>query len=126
MKQEERNFMTKDDEQTVIRPWGYFTNLAEQKNYLVKVIHVNAGQQLSVQSHNYRSEHWLVTKGVAKVLLGDNEFNLSVGESIDIPVKAIHSLQNPSENPIEIIEVQLGEILSEDDITRYKDIYGRA
>ncbi len=117
--------MTKDDEQTVIRPWGYFTNLAVQENYLVKVIHVNAGQQLSVQSHNYRSEHWLVTKGIAKVLLGENELNLSVGESIDIPVKAIHSLQNPSEKPIEIIEVQLGECLSEDDIVRYKDIYGR-
>lgn len=110
---------------TVYRPWGFYTVIAEGKGFQTKIIHVNTGQKLSVQSHNHRSEHWVVLSGTAKVVLEGNDHILSPGHSVDIPVKAIHSLQNPYETPLEIIEVQKGDILSEDDIIRYEDIYGR-
>lgn len=111
---------------TVYRPWGFYTVIAQNKGFLTKIIHVNTGQRLSVQSHNHRSEHWVVLSGKAKVVLEGKEHILSAGHSIDIPLKAIHSLQNPYEEELEIIEVQLGELLIEDDIVRYEDIYGRA
>ena len=110
---------------TVYRPWGFYTVIAEGKGFQTKLIHVNRGQKLSVQSHNYRSEHWVVLSGMAKVVLEGKEHILSPGHSIDIGVRAIHSLQNPFEEDIEIIEVQKGDILSEDDIIRYEDMYGR-
>lgn len=110
---------------TVYRPWGFYTVLAQGSGFLTKMIHVNAGQKLSVQSHNHRSEHWVVLSGEAKVLLEGEEHILPTGRSIDIPLNAIHSLQNPSEEDLEIIEVQLGELLIEDDIVRYEDMYGR-
>lgn len=110
---------------TVYRPWGFYTVLAQGKGFLTKIIHVNSGQRLSVQSHNHRSEHWVVLSGVAKVMLESEEHTLNTGYSIDIPLKAIHSLQNPYEEDLEIIEVQLGDLLIEEDIVRYEDIYGR-
>lgn len=110
---------------TVYRPWGFYTILAQGKGFLTKLIHVNTGQRLSVQSHNHRSEHWVVLSGRAKVVLEGKDHILSTGYSIDIPLKAIHSLQNPYEEELEIIEVQLGDLLMEDDIVRYEDIYGR-
>lgn len=113
-------------ENTVTRPWGYFTNLKSGEGFLVKIIHVNPAQRLSVQSHNHRSEHWVCVKGECTVILDKRTLTINEGESIDIPQKAIHSLQNHTEQPIEIIEIQRGEILSEDDIIRYEDIYGRA
>lgn len=110
---------------TVYRPWGFYTVIAQGKGFLTKIIHVNTGQKLSVQSHNQRSEHWVVLSGNAKVVLEGKEHILSSGHSIDIPLKAIHSLQNPYEEELEIIEVQLGGLLIEDDIVRYEDMYGR-
>lgn len=110
---------------TVYRPWGFYTVLAQGKGFLTKLIHVNSGQRLSVQSHNHRSEHWVVLSGKAKVILEGKEQILCAGYSIDIPLKAIHSLQNPYDDELEIIEVQLGDLLIEDDIIRYEDIYGR-
>ena len=110
---------------TVYRPWGFYTVIAEGKGFQTKLIHVNQGQKLSVQSHNHRSEHWVVLSGMAKVVLEGQDHILSPGHSIDIAVKAIHSLQNPYEGDLEIIEIQKGDILSEDDIIRYEDIYGR-
>lgn len=110
---------------TVYRPWGFYTVLAQNKGFLTKLIHVNTDQRLSVQSHNHRSEHWVVLSGMAKVVLEGKEHILSPGHSIDIPLKAIHSLQNPYEDELEIIEIQLGELLIEEDIVRYEDIYGR-
>ncbi len=110
---------------TVYRPWGFYTVLGQGKGFLTKLIHVNTGQKLSVQSHNHRSEHWVVLSGTAKVILENEEHILPPGKSLDIPVKSIHSLQNPYEEELEIIEVQLGELLVEDDIVRYEDIYGR-
>lgn len=110
---------------TVYRPWGYYTVLAEGKGFLTKMIQVNSGQKLSVQSHNHRSEHWVVLEGKAKVLLEGKEHILSPGHSIDIDVKEIHSLQNPYEETLKIIEVQKGDLLIEEDIVRYEDMYGR-
>ena len=110
---------------TVYRPWGFYTVIAEGKGFQTKLIHVNVGQKLSVQSHNHRSEHWVVLSGMAKVVLEGKDHILSPGHSIDIGVKAIHSLQNPFDQDLEIIEIQKGDILSEDDIIRYEDIYGR-
>ncbi len=110
---------------TVYRPWGYYTVLAEGKGFLTKMIQVNPGQKLSVQSHNYRSEHWVVLEGMAKVLLEGKEHILSPGHSIDIDIKEIHSLQNPYDDVLKIIEVQKGDMLVEEDIVRYEDIYGR-
>lgn len=116
----------KNTQNSVTRPWGYFTNLTEGQRFLVKIIHVNPAERLSVQSHNHRSEHWVCVKGECTVLLNNKTITLKEGQSIDIPQKAVHSLQNNTAADIEIIEIQRGDILSEDDIIRYEDIYGRA
>lgn len=110
---------------TVYRPWGFYTVIAQGEGFMTKIIHVNPGQKLSVQSHNYRSEHWVVLSGTAKVILEAKELILSPGHSVDIPLKAIHSLQNPYKEDLEIIEVQKGDPLIEEDIIRYEDMYGR-
>lgn len=110
---------------TVYRPWGFYTVIAQGQGFLTKIIHVNQGQKLSVQSHNFRSEHWVVLSGTAKVVLEGKELILSPGHSIDIPLKAIHSLQNPYSEDVEVIEVQKGDPLIEEDIIRYEDMYGR-
>ena len=110
---------------TVYRPWGYYTVLGEGKGFLTKMIQVNPGQKLSVQSHNHRSEHWVVLEGTAKVVLEGKEHILSPGHSVDIAVKEIHSLQNPYNEVLKIVEVQKGDILIEEDIVRYEDMYGR-
>ena len=110
---------------TVFRPWGWYTCLAEGDGYLTKVICVSPKQKLSIQSHNHRSEHWVVLEGRAKVILNNEDKYLEAGQSIDIPLKAIHSLQNPYDTDLKIIEVQKGDYISEDDIIRYEDVYGR-
>lgn len=110
---------------TVYRPWGYYTVLNQGEGYLTKMICVSRKGQLSLQSHNFRSEHWVVLSGIARVTLDDKVFMLKAGSSIDIPVKAIHSLANPYDSELKIIEVQKGDKLVEEDIIRYKDIYGR-
>ncbi len=110
---------------TVYRPWGFYTVIAQGEGFLTKIIHVNPGQKLSLQSHNFRSEHWVVLSGTAKVVLGDKELTLPSGHSVDIPLKAIHSLQNPYSEAVEVIEVQKGDPLIEEDIIRYEDMYGR-
>ncbi len=110
---------------TVYRPWGFYTVIAQGKGFITKIIHVNQGQKLSVQSHNHRSEHWVVLSGTALIKLDSEEHILKPGHSVDIPVKAIHSLQNPYNEDLEIIEVQKGDILLEEDIIRYEDMYGR-
>lgn len=110
---------------TVYRPWGFYTVIAQGQGFMTKIIHVNPGQKLSLQSHNFRSEHWVILSGTAKVVLEAKELTLSPGHSVDIPLKAIHSLQNPYEEHLEIIEVQKGDPLIEEDIIRYEDMYGR-
>ncbi len=111
---------------TVYRPWGFYTVIAQGEGFLSKIIHVNPKQRLSLQSHNHRSEHWVVLSGTAMVVLDSKELILNPGHSVDIPLKAIHSLQNPYDEAVEVIEVQKGDLLIEEDIIRYEDIYGRA
>jgi mannose-1-phosphate guanylyltransferase/mannose-6-phosphate isomerase len=110
---------------TMFRPWGYYTCMNSGEGYLTKTICVMPKQKLSLQSHNHRSEHWVVLEGTALVILEDKEYIINAGDSIDIPLKAKHSLQNPYDNELKIIEVQKGNYISEDDIIRYNDIYGR-
>ena len=110
---------------TVYRPWGYFTCMNSGKGYLTKTICVMPGEKLSVQSHEHRSEHWVVLEGRALVLKDDKQYNIDAGGSIDIPIGVKHSLQNPYDTELKIIEVQKGDYLSEDDIIRYEDCYGR-
>ena len=110
---------------TVFRPWGYYTCMNSGKGYLTKTICVLPQQKLSIQSHNHRSEHWVVLEGRALVIKDDKEHYLNAGDSIDIPLQAKHSLQNPYDEELKIIEVQKGDYISEDDIIRYEDCYGR-
>ena len=110
---------------TVYRPWGSFTVLEDRDHYKMKRITVNPGKRLSLQSHQYRSEHWLVVKGQALVTLDEVEKPLQEGEAVFIPAKARHRLKNTGKTLLEIIEVQRGTYFGEDDIIRYDDDYGR-
>lgn len=110
---------------TVFRPWGYYTCMNSGHGYLTKTICVMPKHKLSVQSHNHRSEHWVVLEGTALVLKDGKEYNVYAGDSIDIPLGAKHSLQNPYDKELKIIEIQKGDYISEDDIIRYEDCYGR-
>jgi len=107
------------------RPWGSYTILQKEANYLVKRIEVLPGESLSLQSHNHRSEHWTVVSGVAQVQIEETLQTLQTNQSIEIPKGAKHRLANLDESSLIIIEVQLGDKLDEDDITRYEDKYGR-
>ncbi|MBU3739944.1 MAG: mannose-6-phosphate isomerase [Rhodoferax sp.] len=108
------------------RPWGWYETLAEMPGAKVKRIRVEAGQQLSLQKHHQRAEHWVVTQGVARVTLGQDVRDLQVGEHIDIAVGAVHRLASPGPDATEIVEVQFGSYLGEDDIVRLQDDYGRS
>lgn len=110
---------------TVIRPWGSYTLLEKGDRYKIKRIVVNPGAKLSMQMHYHRSEHWVVVSGTAKVIKGDEEFFVNPNESTYIPMETKHRLENPGKIPLQIIEVQNGEYLEEDDIVRFDDDYGR-
>jgi mannose-1-phosphate guanylyltransferase/mannose-6-phosphate isomerase len=107
------------------RPWGSFMVLEEGPRYKIKRIVVNPAERLSLQMHYHRSEHWVVVKGTAKVLIGDKELLVHENESVYVPKSTIHRLENPGKVSLEIIEVQNGEYLGEDDIIRTDDRYGR-
>lgn len=111
---------------TVHRPWGSYTVLEEGPRYKVKRVTVRPGGRLSVQMHHRRSEHWVVTAGTARVTCNDRVFDLQVNESTAIPLGAAHRLENPGTAPLDIIEVQCGDYVGEDDIVRLADDYGRA
>ncbi len=111
---------------TVYRPWGCYTVLGEGPGYKLKKITVTPGQTLSLQLHHHRSEHWIVIGGTAKVTIGEQEQIVQENESVFVPVATKHRLNNPGKIPLEIIEVQNGKYLGEDDIVRFDDIYGRA
>jgi mannose-6-phosphate isomerase-like protein (cupin superfamily) len=110
---------------TVHRPWGSYTVLEEAPGYKVKRVTVKPGGRLSLQLHHKRSEHWVVTSGIARVTRGDEVFELTVGQSTAIPVETPHRLENPGSETLHIIEVQNGPYLGEDDIVRFQDDYGR-
>ena len=107
------------------RPWGFYRTIAIDSGYQVKEISVNPGAKLSLQSHQHRAEHWVVAKGEAIVTNGEETKAYSVNQAIYIPKKAKHRLANESDEPVIIVEVQIGEYLGEDDIVRYDDIYNR-
>ena len=107
------------------RPWGSFTVLDEGEGFKVKRISVNPGHKLSLQYHHHRSEHWTVVQGEASVTLGEDIKQLKINESIYIPLKEKHALANEGEELMQLIEVQVGNYLGEDDIVRLEDRYGR-
>ncbi|MDP2561111.1 mannose-1-phosphate guanylyltransferase/mannose-6-phosphate isomerase [Psychrobium sp. 1_MG-2023] len=109
----------------VYRPWGKYDAIDNGERYQVKHITVKPGAKLSVQMHHHRAEHWIVVSGAALVTNGDEQFMLSENESTYIPIGTIHALENPGKIPLELIEVQSGSYLGEDDIVRFEDIYGR-
>ena len=110
---------------TTYRPWGSYTILEESERYKIKRIVVNPGARLSLQMHYHRSEHWVVVRGAAKVTIGDQEVFIHENESAYVPKSTLHRLENPGKVPLEMIEVQNGEYVGEDDIVRVDDVYGR-
>lgn len=121
----ERGKSEVDAHLTTRRPWGSYTVLEEAKRYKIKRICVQPLAKLSLQLHYHRSEHWIVVTGTAKVTINDKEMIVHEGESIFVPKSAIHRMENPGKVDLEMIEVQVGEYLGEDDIVRLEDIYGR-
>jgi len=119
-KREEKNLHRK-----VSRPWGWYDSIDEDSRFKVKRIHVKPGASLSLQMHHHRAEHWIVVKGVAKITNGDQELTLTENQSTYIPQGQTHRLENPGRVPLELIEVQSGSYLGEDDIVRFEDSYGR-
>lgn len=111
--------------QMVLRPWGSYTVLEDAADCKVKRLVVNPGQVLSLQMHYKRTEHWTVVKGTAKVTVGEQEMLLSANQSVEIPVETKHRLENTTDEPIALIEVQCGSYFGEDDIVRFEDRYGR-
>jgi mannose-1-phosphate guanylyltransferase/mannose-6-phosphate isomerase len=119
-RREEKNLHRK-----VSRPWGWYDSVDEGERFKVKRIQVKPGASLSLQMHHHRAEHWIVVKGVAEVTNGDQLITLHENQSTYIPQGQTHRLANPGTEPLEIIEVQSGGYLGEDDIVRFEDTYGR-
>lgn len=107
------------------RPWGWYDSIDNGDRFQVKRIMVNPGASLSLQLHHHRAEHWVVVRGTAKVTRGEETYLVSENQSTFIPLGVTHRLENPGKLPLEIIEIQSGSYLSEDDIVRFEDIYGR-
>ena len=120
-KREEKNLHRK-----VARPWGWYDSVDEGERFKVKRIQVKPGASLSLQMHHHRAEHWIVVKGTAEITNGDQVLLLSENQSTYIPQGQTHRLSNPGKTPLEIIEVQSGSYLGEDDIVRFEDTYGRS
>jgi mannose-1-phosphate guanylyltransferase/mannose-6-phosphate isomerase len=108
-----------------VRPWGKFEVLRDSKDYKLKTMSVEPGQQNSYQSHTKRAEHWIVVKGVGEIILNDETIHVKAGSHIYVPIGAKHRIRNTSAGPLEFIEIQLGTYFGEDDITRYQDDYER-
>jgi len=109
----------------IYRPWGYYQDVDSAPRYRVKRIVVKPGSKLSLQKHFHRSEHWVVVRGTAEITLGDDVRSVHENESVYIPIGSIHRLANPGKIPLELIEVQVGSYLGDDDIVRLDDLYGR-
>lgn len=108
------------------RPWDWFESLVVGDRFQVKRIGVKPGASLSLQSHNHRSEHWVVVEGMAKVTIGEEIKLVSEGQSVYVPLGDIHRLENPGMLPMVLIAIQLGAYLGQDDIQRYEDVYDRS
>ncbi len=122
---ERENFEEIKVNKKVHRPWGHFTSLIKEENWQVKRLRINPNESLSLQMHNFRAENWIVVKGIAKVQIDEKICFLNPNESIYIPKGVKHRLSNTEKTPLEIIEVQIGTYLGEDDIIRFKDKYKR-
>jgi mannose-1-phosphate guanylyltransferase/mannose-6-phosphate isomerase len=109
----------------VHRPWGWYDSIDDGPRFQVKRIMVKPGASLSLQMHHHRAEHWIVVKGTAEVTVGDRKILLTENQSTYIPLGEVHRLANPGKVPLEIVEVQSGSYLGEDDIVRFDDTYGR-
>ena len=109
----------------VKKPWGSYEIMHDGEKYAVKKIIVNPGGQLSLQSHQHRSEHWLIAEGIAEVIINDEIFNLKENQHIFVPQGAKHRLTNIGEKNLVVVEMWYGDNLDENDIIRYKDIYNR-
>jgi len=109
----------------VHRPWGWYDSIDEGGRFKVKRIQVKPGASLSLQKHHHRAEHWIVVKGTAEITNGEKKLTLTENQSTYIPLGEVHRLANPGSIPLEIIEVQSGSYLGEDDIVRFEDHYGR-
>jgi mannose-6-phosphate isomerase-like protein (cupin superfamily) len=107
------------------RPWGWYETVSEVPGNKIKRIHVLPGQQISLQKHRQRHEHWVVVLGSAHITVGTQVLTLALGGHIDIAVGEVHRLTNLTTEPVEIVEVQFGDYLGEDDIVRLSDDYGR-
>ena len=115
-----------DQHRKIFRPWGYYDSIDRGEGFQVKRILVNPGQKLSLQKHNHRSEHWVVVKGKAQVTCGEKTFQLIENQSTYVSLGKVHRLENIEDTPLEIIEIQTGSYLGEDDIIRIDDDYERA
>ena len=109
----------------IYRPWGYYQGVDNGTRYQVKRIVVKPGARLSLQKHFHRAEHWVVVNGTAAVTVGEDVRTVHENESVYIPIGGVHRLANPGKIPLELIEVQVGSYLGEDDIVRIEDAYGR-
>jgi len=109
----------------VYRPWGHYDSVDNGERHQTKRILVKPGAKLSLQKHHHRAEHWIIVKGTALVTKGDQQILLAENESIYIPLGTVHCLENPGVIPLEMVEVQSGSYLGEDDIVRFQDQYGR-
>jgi mannose-6-phosphate isomerase-like protein (cupin superfamily) len=108
-----------------LRPWGWYETVSEVPGNKIKRLGVNPGQQISLQRHYQRAEHWVVVLGKAHVTLNERVFDLAAGGHCDIPLGQVHRIANCTQEPLEIVEVQFGSYLGEDDIERLQDDYGR-
>ncbi len=122
---QEKGINEGQEHQKVYRPWGYYLSLIEGTNWQVKFINVKPGESLSLQKHKYRSEHWVILKGKAKIELDEKVFELIMNQSCYIPLGSKHRLSNHEKEELTVLEVQSGSYLGEDDIKRYEDSYGR-
>ena len=122
---ESKNIKEANAHKKGFRPWGFYLSIMEDKRWQVKIIHVKPGAKLSLQMHHHRAEHWVVVKGTAEVEIDGNKLILGENESTYIPLGSKHRLINPGKIPLEIIEIQSGSYVGEDDIVRFEDLYGR-
>tara|TARA_Y100000589_G_scaffold332265_1_gene390985 strand:+ start:788 stop:2224 length:1437 start_codon:yes stop_codon:yes gene_type:complete len=124
-KLKQKNISEGIEHKKMFRPWGFYISILEESRWKVKVIQVKPGEQLSLQMHHHRSEHWVVVTGTAKVEIDNKEMILSENKSCYIPLGSKHRLSNPGKIPLKLIEIQSGNYVGEDDIERFEDNYGR-
>lgn len=108
-----------------VRPWGFYDILHKEPGYQIKRIHVEADQRISLQSHKHRSEHWYIIQGLGVVEIEEEAFEIGVGDSITIAVGEVHRITAVGDKGVTFFEVQAGDYIGEDDITRFEDDYGR-